>query len=99
LPASNTKQTHPQDKIIAVLSHSTGNILEDETAINVISSSKALSVDIHTKQVVAAKTEKKIDEARAGYKPVAKVVVARGSVVWPGRTGLAQRCTLLDHET
>jgi acetylglutamate kinase len=55
-----------QDKIIAVLSTSEGNILEDETAINVISSSKALSNEIGQKQQVAERTEKKIDEARAG---------------------------------
>jgi hypothetical protein len=55
-----------QDKIIAVLSTSEGNILEDETAINVISSSKALSNEIGHKQQVAECTEKKIDEARAG---------------------------------
>lgn len=55
-----------QDKIIAVLSSSEGNILEDETAINVISSSKALSNEIGHKQQVAERTEKKIDEARAG---------------------------------
>lgn len=62
-----------QDNIIAVLSHSSGNILENEDAINVISSSKALSNEIQTKQQVAERTEKKIDEARAGYKPVAQV--------------------------
>jgi dynein heavy chain len=55
-----------QDKIIEVLSSSEGNILEDETAINVISSSKVLSNEIAHKQSVAEKTEKKIDEARAG---------------------------------
>ncbi|GFH25707.1 uncharacterized protein HaLaN_23712, partial [Haematococcus lacustris] len=57
-----------------VLSTSEGNILEDETAINVISSSKTLSNDIAQKQVIAEKTERKIDEARAGYKPVARHV-------------------------
>ena len=92
-----------------MLSSSEGNILEDETAINVISSSKVLSNDIaqkqvihhrhrrdarrlcqgadavfaiglivgllaereDLKQVIAEKTEKKIDEARMGYKAVA----------------------------
>jgi dynein heavy chain len=58
-----------QDKIIEVLSSSEGNILEDETAINVISSSKLLSNEIAHKQSVAEKTEKKIDEARAGGVP------------------------------
>uniref|UniRef100_A0A383V949 AAA+ ATPase domain-containing protein n=1 Tax=Tetradesmus obliquus TaxID=3088 RepID=A0A383V949_TETOB len=75
--AENARQLKEiEDKIIAVLSTSEGNILEDETAINVISSSKALSVEISHKQQVAERTEKKIDEARAGYKPVAQVVSA-----------------------
>lgn len=52
-----------------MLSSSEGNILEDETAINVISSSKLLSNEIAHKQSVAEKTEKKIDEARAGGPP------------------------------
>ncbi|KAF6265404.1 dynein heavy chain 6 [Scenedesmus sp. NREL 46B-D3] len=75
--AENARQLKEiEDKIIAVLSTSEGNILEDETAINVISSSKALSNEIGHKQQVAERTEKKIDEARAGYKPVAQVVSA-----------------------
>ena len=60
-----------EDKIIEVLSSSQGNILEDETAIDVISSSKVLAVDIAVKQKVASATEAQIDEARLGYKPVA----------------------------
>jgi dynein heavy chain len=70
--AENARQLKEiEDKIIEVLSSSEGNILEDETAINVISSSKVLSNDIATKQEVAARTEKKIDAARLEYKPVA----------------------------
>ena len=48
-----------------------GNILEDETAIKVLSSSKTLSEEISAKQEVAAATELEIDETRNGYKPVA----------------------------
>jgi dynein heavy chain len=70
-----------QDNIIAVLSHSEGNILENEDAINVISSSKAISNDIQTKQQVAERTEKKIDEARAAYKPVAQVSAHHSSTL------------------
>ena len=47
-----------------------GNILEDETAIEILSSSKVLSEEISQKQEVAAKTEAEIDEVRDGYKPV-----------------------------
>ena len=48
-----------------------GNILEDEAAIEVLSSSKVLSEEISAEQKIAAATEKMIDEARNSYKPVA----------------------------
>lgn len=41
-----------EDKILKILSSSEGNILEDETAIKVLSSSKVLSNDISEKQVI-----------------------------------------------
>ena len=48
-----------------------GNILEDETAIQVLSSSKTLSEEIAAKQEIATATEVQIDETRNGYRPVA----------------------------
>lgn len=60
-----------EDKILQVLSSSKGNILEDETAIKILSSSKELSLEILKKQKIAAVTEKKIDETRNRYRPVA----------------------------
>ncbi|CAG7819478.1 unnamed protein product [Allacma fusca] len=60
-----------EDKILKVLSSSKGNILEDETAIQILSSSKELSGEIIKKQTVAVVTEKKIDETRNLYRPVA----------------------------
>uniref|UniRef100_T1JEJ0 Dynein axonemal heavy chain 7 n=1 Tax=Strigamia maritima TaxID=126957 RepID=T1JEJ0_STRMM len=60
-----------EDKILAILS-SEGNILEDETAIKVLAASKILASDIQEKQAVAEVTEKKIDETRLGYKPIAE---------------------------
>lgn len=48
-----------------------GNILEDETAIKILSSSKVLSEEISAKQEIAVQTEKDIDETRNGYRPVA----------------------------
>jgi len=60
-----------EDKILEVLSTSSGNILEDEAAINVLSSSKALANDISEKQLIAEETERKIDAARLGYTPIA----------------------------
>ena len=51
-----------------VLSSSEGNILEDETAIKVLSSSKVLSNEISEKQAIAEATEQKIDTDRLGYR-------------------------------
>eukprot|EP00061_Rhincodon_typus_P016594 g44895.t1 len=60
-----------EDKILEILSSSEGNILEDETAIKVLSSSKVLANEITQKQAVAEETEKKIDTTRMGYRPIA----------------------------
>ena len=48
-----------------------GNILEDETAIKILSSSKVLSQEIDAKQKIATATEVEIDDTRNGYRPVA----------------------------
>ncbi|XP_067686354.1 dynein axonemal heavy chain 7-like [Haliotis asinina] len=70
--AENKRQLQEiEDKILEVLSSSEGNILEDETAIKVLSSSKKLANEISEKQAVAEETEKKIDTARMGYTPIA----------------------------
>merc|ERR1711994_606379 len=70
--ATNKKQLKEiEDKILKVLSSSQGNILEDETAIQILSSSKVLSEEIAAKQKVATATEEEIDATRDGYKPVA----------------------------
>lgn len=70
--AENRRQLQElEDKILEVLSSSQGNILEDETAIQVLSSSKVLANTISEKQKVAEKTEAEIDGIRAGYKPIA----------------------------
>ncbi|XP_009641827.1 dynein heavy chain 7, axonemal [Egretta garzetta] len=70
--AENKRQLKEiEDKILEVLSASEGNILEDETAITVLSSSKVLANEISEKQAVAEETEKKIDATRMGYRPIA----------------------------
>ncbi|NWI17514.1 DYH7 protein, partial [Crypturellus soui] len=70
--AENKRQLKEiEDKILEVLSASEGNILEDETAIKILSSSKALANEISEKQAVAEETEKKIDATRLGYRPIA----------------------------
>lgn len=71
---ANNKKTlkEIEDKILQVLSSSEGNILEDETAIKILSSSKVLSEEIQEKQKIATLTEQEIDEARNLYIPVSK---------------------------
>ncbi|XP_047370603.1 dynein axonemal heavy chain 7-like isoform X1 [Vespa velutina] len=60
-----------EDKILEVLSVAEGNILEDEEAIDILTSSKNLSDDIHIKQAATEITEKSIDAARLQYTPIA----------------------------
>ncbi len=46
-----------------------GNILEDATAIQILSEAKVVSNEISEKEVVAEATQKEIQDARVGYKP------------------------------
>ena len=71
--AENKKQLKEiEDKILAVLSNSQGNILEDEGAVQILSASKVLSDEISEKQKVADVTEAEIDETRQEYRSVAR---------------------------
>ena len=68
--ADNTRKLKEiEDKILEVLSNSQGNILEDETAISIITEAKTLGNDIAEKQRAAEVTEREIDATRAGYQP------------------------------
>jgi dynein heavy chain len=70
--ADNKRQLKEiEDKILRVLSESEGNILDDQTAIDVLSSSKVLSDEIAQKQVVAEATAVRLDATREGYTPTA----------------------------
>lgn len=60
-----------EDKILEILSSSEGNILEDENAVTILSSSKVLSNEITQKQAVAEVTERSIDATRKQYEPIA----------------------------
>ncbi|KAJ3343280.1 Dynein heavy chain 7, axonemal [Gonapodya sp. JEL0774] len=60
-----------EDKILYILSSSEGNILENEAAIDALSSSKVISDGLFEKQRIAEETEKKIDETRESYRPIA----------------------------
>lgn len=61
-----------EENILRTLSSSGANILEDEEAIEILDSSKILSVDIIKKQKAAKETEAKIEVFRQSYRPIAK---------------------------
>lgn len=46
--------------------------MEDETAVQILSSSKTLANEIAAKQAVAEVTEGQIDKARLEYTPIAE---------------------------
>ena len=54
---------------LQILSASEGNILEDESAISVITEAKTLGNEISSKQKIAEETEVQIEAARTAYKP------------------------------
>ncbi|KAI5095774.1 dynein heavy chain 12, axonemal isoform X1 [Silurus meridionalis] len=71
--AANKKQLKEiEDKILETLQSSEGNILEDESAIQILDSAKLMSNEISKKQQIAEKTEIKIAESREGYRAIAK---------------------------
>ena len=63
------KQKQIQDKILHIMSTSSGNILDDDEAIQVLSQSKVVSNQIEVEQANAKVTEEKIDKTRMEYKP------------------------------
>mmetsp|Transcript_28799 Transcript_28799/g.26021 ORF Transcript_28799/g.26021 Transcript_28799/m.26021 type:complete len:241 (+) Transcript_28799:200-922(+) len=60
-----------EDGILKSLSESEGDILDDETLINKLASSKKMSKEINQRVEDSKVTEKEIDEARESYRPVA----------------------------
>jgi dynein heavy chain len=60
-----------EDRILHIMSSSSGNILEDETAIQTLKGSKTLSDEISKKQAIGEETEKNINSVRKSYSPVA----------------------------
>lgn len=61
-----------EDNILRILSESGIGILEDEEAIQILDSTKILSIDIERKQATAAKTTLQIEKSRQNYEPIAK---------------------------
>jgi len=60
-----------EDQILRLLSEASGDILEDETLINILAESKVTSKEINERVAEAEIIEKEIDVTRQGYIPVA----------------------------
>jgi dynein heavy chain len=67
-----------EDKILQLLSESTGNILDDEILINTLAESKVTSGVISERLAESEITEKEINVTRSSYRPVA----VRGSIIY-----------------
>jgi dynein heavy chain, axonemal len=65
--ANKAKLASIETRILQVLSDSQGNILEDVTAVAILSEAKAVAIEVEEKQAVADETRKEIDEARKQY--------------------------------
>ena len=77
--ASDAKQLKDlEDKTLALLQSSEGNILDNEPLINTLNNSKLTSGVIQGRVADAEKTEISINEAREGYRTVA----TRGSLLY-----------------
>lgn len=60
-----------EDDILRTLQETKGDILEDESAVEVLDSSKLLAIDIMKKQEASVETEVIIEKFRHGYRPIA----------------------------
>ena len=76
--ADKQKLKDIEDKILKMLFHSEGNILDDEELIETLNDSKVMSMEINARLKEAEETEVKISKARSKYIPVA----TRGSVLY-----------------
>jgi len=73
--AENKRQLKEiEDKILALLAASEGNILDDEVLINTLSDSKVTANQIQEQVKIAERTQAKIQETRNMYNVVAKRV-------------------------
>merc|ERR1712232_1333800 len=60
-----------EDEILRLLATSSGDVLEDDTLVDQVTSSKQVSDDINAKKEIARVTEIDIDSARESYRSVA----------------------------
>eukprot|EP00741_Cyanophora_paradoxa_P008927 tig00000142_g8641.t1 len=80
--ASNRRELRDlEDTVLSLLANAEGNLLENEKLIKTLQQCKSTSEEINARVKMAEYTEKKIDETRGKYRPVAARAAALFFVV------------------
>ncbi|XP_036369342.1 dynein heavy chain 2, axonemal-like [Octopus sinensis] len=72
IAANKKKLEECEDEILRLLNETKGSLLEDETLVNTLQTSKSTSQEVTEQLATSEQTEAKIDCAREGYSPCAE---------------------------
>ena len=72
------KMMELEENLLFKLSSVQGSLLDDDSLVEVLNTTKATAIDVKEKLFVAAETEKKINLAREEFRPIA----TRGSIIY-----------------